>query len=219
MIHQRYHGSQLAARLYLWRLASATWFLINAAVLCSGEAKADDPGQLNQARVQKHFTIAILDFKNSSNDPQFQGLDTAVRSFLTTDLSSLNSLQIVERGRLKDLLQELRLSSGEFVDPRTAAKLGKGLAAQAVLVGEFFAQGHRMRIDARLVHVETGAVILAEGIAGKPTDFLDLEKQLARKVIDTFGIRLSRFEAAELERAPTRSLSAAASYGRAPGLR
>lgn len=166
----------------------------------------------------RQYSVAILEFHNLTKDAKFQGLETALRDWLTTDLSSIKEMQIVERARLKDLIKEMQLVKDGVVDVGTAAKAGKMLGAQAVLAGSFGVQDGRLRIDARVVHVETGKVILAEEITGKTEEFLELEKRLAKKVVETFGVKLSRFESAELDRSYTRNISAAANYGRAIGL-
>lgn len=46
---------------------------------------------------------------------------------------------MVERVRLEALLAELKLSSGDFIDPLTAAKNGKGLGARYLVTGSISA--------------------------------------------------------------------------------
>jgi hypothetical protein len=75
----------------------------------------------------------------------------------------------------------MQLAEGQFIDPATAAKLGKGLAATAVLTGSYLVLGENIRIDARMVKVETGEVMMAEQVAGTQDDFFTLQKVLAEK--------------------------------------
>ena len=63
------------------------------------------------------------------------------------------------------MLEELELSRSKFIDPRTAQKLGKGLAAELILTGHYVVSGRSMRIDARVVQVATGAVTAADSVA------------------------------------------------------
>ena len=43
-------------------------------------------------------------------------------------------------------------------------------------MGSVFVQGEQMRIDARLVHVSTGKILLTEEMSGRASDFFSLEK-------------------------------------------
>ncbi len=161
------------------------------------------------------LTVAIMEFEDTSHADDFARLDRALQSMLTTDLSVSRDLELVERARLEDVRRELNLATSGFLDPETAAKLGKGVGAKAILTGSFWVSDEKLRIDARLVHVETGTVILAEEITGVANEFTGLEKQLARKVLDAAGVRLSAFETADLSRQHTSSLLAASRYGQA----
>jgi TolB-like protein len=163
----------------------------------------------------KRVAVAILDFEDTSAEAKFPKLNRALQNMLTTDLSVSHDLQLVERARLDDIRSELKLAESGFLDPATAAKVGKGVGAKAVLTGSFWLRNDEMRIDARLVHVASGKVILAEQITGKPEDFTTLEKSLASKVIAATGVRLSAFENAEILQPHTSNLLAASRYGQA----
>lgn len=161
------------------------------------------------------LTVAIMEFEDTSPVNDFARLDRALQSMLTTDLSISRDLELVERARLEDIRRELNLLKSGFLAPETAAKLGKGVGAKAILTGSFWVRDDKLRIDARLIHVETGTVILAEEITGAATELTKLEKQLARQVLNAAGIRLSAFETADLSRTHTSSLLAASRYGQA----
>jgi len=159
--------------------------------------------------------VAILDFQNAAKSSEHEGLAVALREWLITDLSNVREMRLVERARIADLVRERDLAESRFIDPSTAAKMGKGVGADAVLVGSFFVRDDQMRLDARLVDVETGQVIQAEKIEGSSTEFFRLEKELASKIVGSFGIKLSAFEQTRLGKVHTRNLAAALAYGRA----
>src|SRR5262249_722319 len=123
--------------------------------------------------------VAVLEFQNTSNNPEYQSLERALREMLTTDLSRAREIQILERARLEVLMREMKFARGLFVGPSTAAELGKGGGARAGLVGSVFGREGQRRIDARLVHVSSGKVLLTEEMSGKVDDFFSLEKKLA----------------------------------------
>lgn len=164
---------------------------------------------------QTPLTVAVLPFETTLDNKELKGLDRALSEMLMTDLSKVNSIQVVERGRLHEVIKELKLPSEGFIDPETAATIGKGVGAKAILTGSFHTQSTRMRIDARLIHVETGKIIVAEEITGETDDPFELEKRLQQKIVESLGIKLSKFEETELSTKPTQNIKAAAAFGRA----
>lgn len=68
---------------------------------------------------------------------------------------------LVERERLLAVLQELNLGSSQLADEATGLRLGKLVGARLMLFGSYQVVAAQMRIDLRLVDVETGRVINA----------------------------------------------------------
>ncbi|HSH69258.1 MAG TPA: FlgO family outer membrane protein [Deferrisomatales bacterium] len=68
---------------------------------------------------------------------------------------------VVERQRLVALLEELRLGSGALADESTRLRLGRLSGARLMLFGGYQAYGDSLRMDLRLVEVETARVVAA----------------------------------------------------------
>ncbi|MBI5015950.1 MAG: hypothetical protein HZB55_10720 [Deltaproteobacteria bacterium] len=66
--------------------------------------------------------------------------------------------QVVERQRLLLVLEELRIGSSALADESTRLRLGRLAGARWMVFGGYQVYGGQMRIDLRLVDVETGAV-------------------------------------------------------------
>jgi TolB-like protein/predicted negative regulator of RcsB-dependent stress response len=156
-----------------------------------------------------------MGFADTSADKAAVGFNRALQEMLTTDLAVSRDVRIVERGRLEEVLKEQDLGKTEFLDKASAAKVGRGVGADAVLTGSVWVQEDDMRIDVRLVHVETGEILLPEQVQGDKDSFLDLEKQIAAKIVDALGARLSAFDKASLSKRHTTNFSAATSLGQA----
>lgn len=124
-------------------------------------------------------TIAISYFDNSSGDAKYNALSKGIADMLITDLSKVKGVSIVEREKLEKLIQEIKLGQSKYFDPTTAQKLGKGLGAQNILTGSFYLLDNTLRIDARLIDVETGGIVLAEQVTGNKNNFFSLHQQLA----------------------------------------
>ena len=82
-------------------------------------------------------TIAIAYFDNNTGSAELDPLRKGLADMLITDLGAVSSLQIVERDKLNQVLDELKLGRSKFIDPRTAQKLGKGLAAEYIMTGSY----------------------------------------------------------------------------------
>lgn len=157
-------------------------------------------------------TIAIAYFDNHTGDAALDPLAKGLADMLITDLSGLSALRIVERDKLNRALDELRLARGKFVDPRTAVRLGKGLSAQFIMTGGYTLAGGILRIDARVLKVETAEVVSSERAEGKKEEFFALEKQLVDALIDALHYKLGRDEKTRLRANPTQSFDAWSRY-------
>ena len=157
-------------------------------------------------------TVAVSYFDNNSANAELAPLGKGLADMLITDLAQVRAIQIVERARLNEALAELQLSRSKFIDPATARKLGRGLAAQYVMTGGYTVSGEMLRIDARIFNVETGAVLVSRRVEGQKEDFFALEKQLVDLLVDTLQVALAPAEKAQLRRNATQSFDAWAGY-------
>lgn len=159
-------------------------------------------------------TLAVTYFDNNTGQDRFDPLGRGLADMLITDLTNLSGVQVVERGRLNEVLAELKLQQSAFVDPKTAAAVGKGVGATWVLTGSFSAVEPQMRIDARVIEVATGKVRDASEVTGPVDEFFLLEKELASAVVAGLQVDVSARESAKLGRIATESFEAFFQYSR-----
>ena len=158
-------------------------------------------------------TLAIVDFTNNSLDDRerFDPLEGGFASLMVHQLNGATGLKVIERERIQWLVDELDLQQEDGrVDQATAVRTGKLLGANAVLFGSFMKHRNELRINARLVKVETGEILMTEQVAGKDKDFFKLAENLSLKVAQ--GINVTLQESMIGERTDTRSLDAMISY-------
>lgn len=139
-------------------------------------------------------TLAILPFENNSiTDPaRYEPLSKGLSAMLITDLSqSGTALRLIERGKIQSLLKEIALSQTGSVDESTAIRAGKILGAQNIAFGSFVVLASNVRIDARIIEVETSELVMAESITGDAGDFMNLERGLAQKIADSLKVAFS----------------------------
>lgn len=157
-------------------------------------------------------TVAVSYFDNTSGQKDFEQLSKGLADMLITDLTKISSLKVVERDKLELLLKEIKLNKSAFIDSKSAQQLGKGLGARFLLTGSFLLMGKDMRIDARLLKVESGEIIMAESVQGLKNDFFTIEKKLAEKIVESLKVRPRRDETYALLAPETKSFEAFEKY-------
>lgn len=160
----------------------------------------------------KPVTVAVSYFDNNTGKADLDPLAKGLADMLITDLSQVRALRIVEREKLNQVLGELKLSRSKFIDPKTAVRLGKGLAARYILSGGYALAGDTLRIDARVFDVQTGAVLTSESVTGKTEEFFALEKDIADLLIVALKVKLAPSERSKLRGNATQSFAAWSAY-------
>ncbi len=110
--------------------------------------------------------IAIVDFKNTSQNTRLNYLEQTIPEAVSTTMARSGRLEIVERSRLEAAMQEMDMSMLGIVDEETAAELGRAVGATTIMVGSFVSISGFVRINARLIDVQTARVLTAESVQG-----------------------------------------------------
>lgn len=114
----------------------------------------------------------------------FDALGVGLQQMLITELSQNSGLRLVERSRLREIIDELELSQSGMVDPNTTARVGNLVQARYMIVGGFVDANGTMRLDARIDDVETGEILTetAAKVQGDRDHLLDMVIELAIKL-------------------------------------
>ncbi len=131
--------------LGIFILISCVWLMIGCASSPNG--------------IERGGSIAVWDLDDLS--PQKGGrpfLGEVLSSQIIEVLKGRGDYVVVERQRLLLALEELRLGTTHLVDESTRLKLGRMLGARWMVFGGYQIIGDQMRLDLRLVEVETGKV-------------------------------------------------------------
>ena len=129
-------------------------------------------------RTSEKITVGVLYFERNSTMAELEPYRASLTDMFITELEKMPELQVVERSRLDQIMSELELTELGAIDPETAQRIGRLMGAQALYYGSFFTMfGKEMRLDGRLVRVETGAILAA----GEHTSKID-DKKLFRMV-------------------------------------
>jgi TolB-like protein len=144
--------------------------------------------------------LAVIAFDNSSGEPRYDPLGRGIAAMMITDLAQVPSIRVVERERLQDVLGELQLQQTHLVDPATAQRVGRIAGAEYVVTGSIAAMQPRVRIDTRVIRVETGEIVKTASVTGREDRFFELQERLADELIDGLEIALSPEQLEQLRR-------------------
>ena len=119
-------------------------------------------------KMKKVTRVAITEF---SYGEEFNDFTKGVQDILYTNLILQRGMTVVEREKLQQVLEEQKISFTGMIDLATAARIGKMLGVEAVVVGAVADMGNSLDIRARLVDVEKGVAITAAqiGVVKNPT--------------------------------------------------
>jgi TolB-like protein len=175
---------------------------------------AKEEGLLEERADPGIKTIAVLDFDNNSveDHEKLEPLRGGFADMLVTDLSRLTTLRVVERERVRFILDELDLEQTEKFDPATAARIGKMLGVHCILIGSYSKIGGKMRLDTRLVRTETGELLKADQITKRTDDFFQLIDDAAILIAKDLDVKVSEAERGAIGKDDNRSMDALLRY-------
>jgi TolB-like protein len=147
--------------------------------------------------------LMVLYFDNNTGNKDFDNLSKGLADMMITDLSSVPSLTIVEREKLDAILKELKLQRTKYFDPKTAQRIGKGAGAAFVVSGAFLSVAPDLRLDVRVIKLETGTVVKSATVTGKQQAFFELQQKLTAQLVDGLAEVLSKADADRARAAAT----------------
>lgn len=128
-------------------------------------------------------SIAVLPFRNLTNDPADEYLSDGITESLITALSRVQGLKIISRSSVFTL-------KGKEVDPR---EIGRQLDVAAVLEGSVRRNNDQVHVDVWLVSTEDASVLWSGDINDRAiSDILAVENEIASNVATGLRLKLGR---------------------------
>ena len=165
------------------RIRSVVGLAILLTAVCTLTAEGQEP--------DTRPGVAVLPFDVAQLPPvdlTGSGLNFVLQQMLLTELGANPTIRIVDRRALNDVMRELDLTASGNVDGETAAQLGRFVGARYMIGASYVDNFGEVRLDARIISVETTEVIatarvtdakeelfrLVEGLASEVTEGVDL---------------------------------------------
>lgn len=157
-------------------------------------ACAATPPIAHPVSAQQEWAVAVMPFENHSMGmppAKTDGLGQMLSDRISEGLLGQANLRLVDRDSLQKVLEELSLGSSEIANADSRLRLGKLLGANYFIMGGFTGLGGGVRIDGRIIDVETG-VVEGRSVEGKFSDWMALEASLSKKLIDLMIAKVSK---------------------------
>lgn len=110
----------------------------------------------------ERIKVGIIEFQNLNEEAKKDNLGKVVSEMLTTAFVNSEAFKIIEREQLQKILKEFKLSQSGIIDTSDAKKIGKIAGATAIVTGSVVKMGDYIRLDARIIDVESGIILIAE---------------------------------------------------------
>lgn len=135
----------------------------------------------------REVTVGLLPFENATGREELLSQVRSVQTIFAQTLSHSQVLTIMERERLSAILHEQALGLSGIMNDSTVVKVGELSGVKTMIAGRVSAAGSYYLLSARLINVETSAVVA--GATVQCADILGLPEcaaQLAARLLYGF---------------------------------
>jgi len=133
--------------------------------------------------------VSVLYFENTTGNADYAWLSKGLADMLITDLAAHEELTVVERDDLQKILREQERSVSDLFDEKTAVRIGKLVSAKEIVIGSYIIHNDGLRIDVKIVNVETGTVETGVRAEGKLGDLFTVQQRMTQDVLGKLGIQ------------------------------
>ncbi len=140
-------------------------------------------------------SLAILPFRNLSNDPAKGFYEFSLADAVITELARIRSLVV----RPSSVIAKYQ---GQIVDP---VEVGRELNVGNVLTAGFIHAGETFRVTAQLLDVASGEILWSDRIDTNAADIIALQDTIAQRIVEGLRLELSPSEQVGTGKATTKN--------------
>ena len=150
------------------------------------------------ALLANRISVAVLPFKNLSDDPSQEYFSDGITEDVITALGRFSNLLVVAKSASFQF-KGRNLSPGE---------IGRLLDARYLLDGSIRRAEDRVRVKAELTEAATGRHVWSEGYDAELKDIFAVQADIVRRAVGAVAVKLTRFEEERVLAKPTGNLAA-----------
>ena len=113
-------------------------------------------GNKTSAVAGPEVALAILPFRNATQDASLDWYGPTLADMLSTDVGQSSHLRSVSPDRLHQVLHDLRIGTDTVVDPTILRRVGESSNADTIIWGQYAKFGDQIRIDANIQNLKSG---------------------------------------------------------------
>jgi len=143
-------------------------------------------------------SIAVLPFKNLSENPDNQYFADGIMEDILNQLNRIDELRVISRTSIE-----------QFRDiDKTTSEIAKELNVNYILEGSVLQYEKKARVFVQLIEVRNDQLLFSEKFDTDLSDIFTIQSYIARQVADKLQATLSIDEIKQLEKIPTRNSEA-----------
>jgi tetratricopeptide (TPR) repeat protein len=135
--------------------------------------------------------IGVSSFSNLTGDKTISWLEVGIADSVSYKLKNVQDYIVIDRMNVDKVLGEVQLGQSGLLDDAKAKKAGKALGADIIVVGNFMKAGNRIRINAKLVEVESHKILKQVQSDGVIDNIFELQDEIALKIINQTNISIT----------------------------
>ncbi len=156
----------------------------------------------NKSQIEEANSIAILPFRNLTQDTSVSFFEFSLADAITTELARLRSLIV----RPSSVIAKYQ---GKQIEAREA---GREMRVNSVLSAAFIHSGTHLRVTAQLLDVSTGDIIWSDRIDSDASDIFALQDAITQHILDGLKFDLTTGEKEYFGQRPTNNNEAYEEY-------
>ena len=184
------------------RLLAAILVLLVCPLLLFGDT-AEPTGAIESPDAT---VVSIAPFEDNTGSSKWEGLADGLSDLLAVSLARHKAVKVVERRRLAAVLKEQELAYRALSETAVAARVGRLLGADLIVVGGILVVDDKPVITAHMVDIGTTQVVASRKVTGEAADVLALSFKLASELARSLDVTLDPVLPDDYDKDPTASL-------------
>jgi len=135
--------------------------------------------------------LAVLYFNNQSGRADYNSLQKGLALMLFDDFQKIKrkNFQVVDRGKLQALIDELKLSTSGLVKPETAPRVGKLLGAETILYGDLLSDKKaELKVNPEMLNVIKKKSLEQKDVDGQLKELIRIEEDILKNSLNSLKI-------------------------------
>ena len=127
--------------------------------------------------------LSVIDFTVNSKNPDYEFLGKGFAEFVGVELASSKDVLLIERQKLRQIIEEQKLSLTGIIDENHRIETGRLLSADYFVAGTIFDIAGKMSLVYRVIEARTGQIIVEEKLTEDISRYDYISALVAKKIL------------------------------------